>query len=110
MASGETVNCSCSFGLLTEKDLAQQFEDYRAGYRTGDDTTTGLTIDEDMQYPVEGDEQKSLRVTVKASEIVRIFKMPGLGYRLFSLNPRGPLANAKVNKNIAGRIEHGRRA
>ena len=111
LASGETVNCSCSFGLLTEKDLAQQFEDYRAGYRTGDDTTTGLTIDEDMQYPVEGDEQKSLRVTVKASEIVRIFKMPGLGYRLFSLNPRGPLANAKVNKNIAAELstEDGRK-
>ena len=64
-----------------------------------------------MQYPVDGDNLKSLRVTVKASEIVRVFKTEGLGYRLFSLNPRGPLANAKVNKNIARELstEDGRK-
>ena len=100
LRNGELVNCSCTFELLNEKDLAQKFDDYRAGYRTGGDTNAELTIDERMQYPVEGDELKTPRVTVKTSEIVRIFKTPGLGYRLFSLNPRGPLANAKVNKNI----------
>ena len=111
LTSGEAVNCSCTFELLNEKDLAQQFDDYRAGYRTDGDTTAELTIDQDMQYPIEGDEQKSLRVTIKASEIVRIFETPGLGYRLFSLNPRGPLANAKVNKNIATELstEDGRK-
>ncbi len=111
LRNGETIDCSFTLELLNEKDLAQRFEDYRAGYRTGGDTTAELTIDERMQHPVEGDEQRSLRVTVRASEIVRIFNTPGLGYRLFSLNPRGPLANAKVNRNIASELktEEGRK-
>ena len=34
-----------------------------------------------------------------AKEVVRVFKEAG--FRLFTLNPRGPIANAKVNKRIA---------
>ncbi len=111
LKDGGITNCSCSLEMVDEKNLANQFEDYRAGYRIGGNTTATLSVDERMQYPVEGDNLKSLRVTVKASEIVRVFKTEGLGYRLFSLNPRGPLANAKVNKNIARELstEDGRK-
>ena len=54
-----------------------------------------------MSYPIEKEGLHSLRATIRAKEIVRIFRLPGMGFRLFSLNPRGPIANAKVNKNIA---------
>ena len=111
LKDGSIINCSCSLEFVDEKDLAHQFEDYRAGYRIGGNTTTTLSIDERMQYPVEEDDLKSLRVTVKAREIVSVFKTEGVGYRLFSLNPRGPLANAKVNKSIARELstEDGRK-
>ena len=101
LKDGTKINCSCVLELVSGSDLARQFEDFRAGYRLGGDTTASLTIDEGMQYAIGNDEPRALRITVRASEIVRIFKTEGLGYRLFSLNPRGPLANSRVNKNIA---------
>lgn len=100
LRNGDVVNTSCILELLSERELAQQFEDFRAGFRSMADTTVELTVNESMQYPVEGDQLKSLRITVRTSEIVRLFKNPELGYHLFSLNPRGPLANAKVNKRM----------
>lgn len=105
------VICNCSLELLTEHDLAQKFEDYRSGFRGGGDTDVELALEQTMMHEVGTDGLKSLRATVRASEIVRIFKTPSIGYRLFSLNPRGPLANAKVNKNIERTLdsEKGRR-
>lgn len=89
----------CTLELLNENDLAMRFEDYRAGFLAAP-TDVELKIEEDLCYAVERQDLKSLRATVRASEIVRIFRTPGMGYRLFLLNPRGPIANAKVNKNI----------
>ena len=42
LKDGRIINCSCSLELVDEKDLARQFEDYRAGYRIGGNTTDYL--------------------------------------------------------------------
>ena len=99
LSDGTKVTCSCTFELLTQTDLARRFDDFRSGFRSGGSTDVSLAVEPLNMYPV-GEQKTSLRATVKASEIVRIFRTPGIGYRLFSLNPRGPLANAKTNKNI----------
>ena len=95
---GTEVVCRCSLGLVDEKELANRFDDYTAGFRGGPPNVR-IRIRNDWQYVVESDDAKSVRVTVPAKEVVRIFK--DVGFRLFTLNPRGPIANAKVNKNIA---------
>ena len=58
-----------------------------------------MRIRRDWQYVVQSGNAESVRVTMPAKEVVRIFKEAG--YSLFKLNPRGPIANAKVNKRIA---------
>ena len=110
LSDGTKVTCSCTLELLTESDLARRFDEYRSGFLSSGSTDITLAIDPSNIYSV-GEPKSSLRATVKASEIVRIFRTKGIGYRLFSLNPRGPLANAKPNKNIERTLdsEPGRR-
>ena len=97
LSDGSTVVCRCSLKLVDEKEVAARFDDYKAGF-SGDSPNVRLKIREDWKYVVENRDTKSVRVTVPAQEIVRVFKEEG--FKLFSLNPRGPIANAKVNKNI----------
>ena len=110
LSDGTKVTCSCTLELLTESDLARRFDDYRSGFLSSGSTDISLAVNPSNIYSV-GEPKSSLRATVKASEIVRIFKTKGIGYRLFSLNPRGPLANVKPNKNIDRTLdsESGRR-
>ena len=100
LSDGTRITCRCTLELFDEKDIAKKFDDYRSGFR-GTSTDVQMTLEESLGYTVGEDRLRSLRATVRASEVVRIFRMPGMGFRLFSLNPRGPLANAKVNKNIS---------
>ena len=100
LSDGTRITCRCTLDLFDEKDIAKKFDDYRSGFR-GTSTDVQMTLEESLGYTVGKDESRSLRATVRASEVVRVFRMPGMGFRLFSLNPRGPLANAKVNKNIS---------
>ena len=102
LLSGEGTDCQCSLTLLNEKDITQAFEDYRAGFR-GEQTDVSLNLEEGWTYVVSRSDLKSIRATVSASEVVRIFKE--LGFQLFSLNPRGPIANAKVNKSISNTLD-----
>ncbi len=95
--SGESLICPCTFQLLDLADVSQAFDDYRAGFRR-ERTDVELQVNDNWTYVVDQSENRSIRATVPAREIVRIFKTNG--YKLFDLNPRGPLANAKVNKNI----------
>ncbi len=95
--SGESLVCPCTFQLLDLADIAQAFDDYRAGFRR-ERTDVELQVNGAWTYVVDQSENRSIRATVPAGEIVRVFKTNG--YKLFDLNPRGPLANAKVNKNI----------
>ena len=95
---GSEVVCRCSLRLVNKKELAARFDDYSAGFR-GDSPNVRLKIRKDWQYVVQSDDAESVRVTVPAKEVVRVFKEAG--FRLFTLNPRGPIANAKVNKRIA---------
>ena len=95
--SGESLTCPCTFELLDLVDISQAFDDYRAGFRRKR-TDVELQVNDNWTYVVDQSEHRSIRATVPASEIVRVFKTNG--YKLFDLNPRGPLANAKVNKNI----------
>ena len=94
------VTCRCTLELFDEKDIAKKFDDYRSGF-SSPSTDIQMTLEESLGYVVGEDGLRSLRATVRASEVVKIFRQPGMGFRLFSLNPRGPLANAKVNKNIS---------
>ena len=102
LLSGESIVCRYSFKLIDETDVAQAFEDYRAGFR-GDLIDVTLNLREDCAYVVEDSDMRSIRATVDANEIVRVFS--DRGFRLFSLNPRGPIANAKVNKNINNTLD-----
>jgi hypothetical protein len=103
LTDGTRITCSCTLELVDEEDLAKTFDDYRAGFR-GDTTDVEIETGQGLTHVVENIGSRSLRATVAASEIVRIFRLPGMGYRLFSLNPRGPLANAKINKNISASL------
>ena len=98
VSDGSEVVCRCSLRLVDEKQLAARFDDYSAGFR-GDSPNVRLRIRRDWQYVVQSGNAESVRVTVPAKEVVRVFKEAG--YSLFKLNPRGPIANAKVNKRIA---------
>lgn len=104
LADGTRVVFPCTLEWLDEKQLAKKFDDYRAGFLTMP-TDVELKLEQGYSYPVERQELRSIRATIRASEIVRVFRAPGMGYRLFSLNPRGPIANAKVNKNIAKTLD-----
>ena len=97
LLNGEHTVCRCSLSLLDEDAIAKSFEDYRAGFRGGS-TNVGLQLREESAYVISESDIKSIRSTVDASEIVRVFNEQG--FRLFSLNPRGPIANAKTNKDI----------
>ena len=111
LVDGNLVTVACSLELVTEDDLARRFDAYRAGFR-GRSLDVTLRLEPGLAYTVEIAGRRSLRATIKASEIIRIFNLPSMGYRLFTLNPRGPLANAKVNKSIARTLDtpEGRRS
>lgn len=102
LLSNEGTDCQCSLTLFDERGVAQAFEDYRAGFRSSS-TDVILNLEQGWIYMVERSDLKSIRATVSASEIVRVFK--DLGFQLFSLNPRGPIANAKVNKSISNTLD-----
>ena len=104
LPDGTKATCHCSLELVDEKDVAARFDDFRAGFREIP-TDVDLAVDPSLTYTIESQDLKSMRATIRASELVRVFRMPGMRFRLFSLNPRGPLASAKVNKNIARTIE-----
>ena len=94
---GSEVVCRSSLSLVDENELAIRLDDYRAGFR-GETPNVRLQVRQDWQYLVQSHDTKSVRITVPAKEIVRVFNK--WRFSLFSLNPRGPIANAKVNKNI----------
>ena len=98
LSDGSEVVCRCSLRLVDENELAQRFDDYSAGFH-GETPDVRLLIRQDWNYVVQDNDTRSVRVTVPAKEIVRIFKK--WRFSLFTLNPRGPISNAKVNKNIA---------
>ena len=101
--SGETAPCHCTLKLVDFSDVAGAFDDFRSGFRN-DRIDIELQVNKDWTYAVnESGDMPSIRATVPASEIVRVFDTNG--YKLFDLNPRGPLANAKVNKNIAKTLD-----
>ena len=102
LLDGESIVCRCSLKLLEEEDIAKSFEDYRAGFK-GDPNNVTLLLREDCSYVVSESNNRSIRATVDASEIVRVFNERG--FQLFSLNPRGPIANAKTNKYINNTLE-----
>ena len=93
----DPLACRCTFRLVEKADVAEALDDFR----TGIDPTVGevnLSLDGRWTYQMGETGLKSMRATVPANEIVRVFK--DNRFKLFSLNPRGPLANAKVNRNI----------
>ncbi len=100
--SGGDLTCRCSFELLDLSDVAETFDDYRAGFRT-ERTDVELHVNDRWTYVVDQSGPRSIRATIPASEIVRVFS--DNGYKLFNLNPRGPIANAKVNKNISKTLD-----
>ncbi len=86
------------FELKDQKQLSIAFDRFRAGFlRNNTDVVLNTKMGD--SYIIETANHKSLRATVPASEILRVFE--DYGFNLFTLNPRGPLANAKPNANIA---------
>ncbi|MFN8616518.1 MAG: AIPR family protein [Dehalococcoidia bacterium] len=102
LPDGRRITTQCTLELRDYESIARSFNEVRAGFRS-----TRSTVDLDLgpwEYEVAAQGERSLRATMKASEVIRVFRMEGMGFRLFSLNPRGPLANAKVNRNIANTL------
>lgn len=104
LTDSSSATFPCSLELLDEGDIAKKFEEYRAGF-VGDSPDVILTLEPESNYVVEREGQKSLRATVAAAEVVKVFRSPGMGFRLFQTNPRGPLANARVNKRISATLD-----
>lgn len=95
LLSGVEHACRCTFELMDMVDIAKAFNNFR--FRT-ERTDVELKVNGQWTYVVDESGPKSIRATVPASEIVRVFNENG--YTLFDLNPRGPIATAKVNNNI----------
>ena len=91
------LSSRCSFQLFDYNDVANTFYSFRVAL-TEPQTNVVLAINRDWTYVVDKTGPQSIRATVAASELVRVFKENG--YKLFTLNPRGPIATAKVNGNI----------
>ena len=96
LLSGVDQACRCTFELLDLADVSRAFNDFR--FRA-ERTDVELAVNGRWKYEVDQSGPRSIRATVSASEIVRVFNSNG--YKLFDLNPRGPIANAKVNKSIS---------
>ena len=106
LSDGREVVCRCSLELVDESELAKRFDDYSAGFR-GESPDIRLQIRQDWKYVVQDHDTESVRVTVPAKELVRIFNR--WRFSLFTLNPRGPISNAKVNKNITQTLQSSER-
>ena len=104
LTDGVGITFACELELFNEQSIAEIFDAYRAGF-VGDSPEVSLTLKPGSSYEIERDTQKSLRATVSAAEIVKAFRTPGMGFRLFQTNPRGPLANARVNKRISATLD-----
>ena len=102
LLSGVDQVFRCTFELFNLADVAEAFNDFRSGFRS-ETTNVELRVNKDWNYVVDQSDPISIRATVPASEIVRVFK--DNGYKLFDLNPRGPIANAKVNKSISDTLD-----
>ncbi len=97
LSGNKKLSFQCSFRLLDLNSVAESFFYYRISLATNLPSVI-LDIERNWSYIVDQSGLKSLRATVPASEVVRVFKENK--FKLFLLNPRGPLANAKVNKSI----------
>ena len=95
--SGEKLSYPCYFRLDDQNHVAEAFFNFRISL-AAELPKVVLSIDRDWSYVVNQSGLKSMRATVSASEIVKVFNENK--FKLFLLNPRGPLANAKVNKSI----------
>ena len=103
LSNGTRITVSCSLQLVDEESLSKLYDDYKAGLRITS-YNVKFSLGENMSYSSAKGNLRFLRATISAKELVDVFRTPGIGYRLFLLNPRGPIANAKVNKNIASTL------
>ena len=110
LGDGTRITVRLTLQLENEQSLATIFDDYQAGLRI-EANEVAFTLADDRSYSSDKEGLQFLRATISAKELVEVFRSPGMGYRLFLLNPRGPIANAKVNKNIASTLstKRGRR-
>lgn len=103
LTDGTRITVSITLELEDEESLSGLFDIFKAGLRV-EPYEVDFTLTDNMSYSSAKDELKYLRATIRAKELVEVFRRSGMGYRLFLLNPRGPIANAKVNKNIASTL------
>ena len=103
LSDGTRNTVSCALQLEDEDSLARLFDAHQAGLRVETYEVT-FTLENKMSYSSVKDGLKFLRATINANELVEEFRKPDRGFRLFLLNPRGPIANAKVNRNIASTL------
>lgn len=99
LLDNSVVTCKCTLNLLNFPDLERRWEEYRAR-PTGARINVEIETKPNWIYEIDQPPARSVHITLSAREVVRIFENPDHGYRLFASNPRGPLANAKVNKRI----------
>lgn len=97
LSGKKKLSYPCSFRLVDLNSVAEAFFSFRISL-DANLLHVVLKIERDWSYIVDHSGLKSMRATVPASEIVKVFNENR--YKLFLLNPRGPLANVKVNKSI----------
>lgn len=99
-SDGTRMTVSFALQLVDEPALGKLYDDHKAGLRF-QPYEVSFTLRGNMSYASDQVGLRFLRATINAKELIDVFREPGMGYQLFLLNPRGPIANAKVNKNIA---------
>ena len=99
---GQKLSYPCYFRLDDQNDVAEAFFNFRISLASELPKVT-LSIESDWSYVVDQSGLKSMRATVPAREVVKVFNENK--FKLFLLNPRGPLANAKVNKSISKTLD-----
>lgn len=95
------VTFPVSFDAYDLRDLINLFESHLEGEDIAQPNVE-LEVDEGYLHEVLGD-YRTLEMTIRASEIVKVFAQHR--YKIFRLNPRGPLAN-KTNQDIRASLEN----
>ena len=93
--SGDNLICRCSFELLDLSDVAKAFDDYRAGFRT-ERTDVELQVNDRWTYVVDQSGPRSIRATIPAREIVRVFY--NNGYSCLTSIPADQLRTPKSTR------------
>lgn len=93
--NGTECSVKVSFEAFDLRDLVDLYQSHLESDDTSE-TNVDISIESGMYHDVSGD-YKTIQLTIPAKQIIEIRRRGG--YKIYSLNPRGPLGN-KTNTQI----------